>query len=187
MRSWQSGLACSSTTPNISSGNLTQWNNISLFVYTPCRVDFGNNNAGGVNGQIIGGQVNITNQMVMNYVPVIAPAFNLLGYNSGIAYKREIALPRADPRRGDAHRLDACSFLAHEAARRPGHSVHNGNIAGEQIGKLCQEKSRPQIVHQLFIEKCTGICCLRFIAQNRAIDCDVAFSARCGNDQQCRQ
>jgi hypothetical protein len=75
----------------MSVSNSTSFNNLTLFVYTPCRVDFGNNNAGGVNGQILAGQVNITNQMVMNYVPVIAPAFNLLGYNAGIAYVREIA------------------------------------------------------------------------------------------------
>jgi hypothetical protein len=93
VRSWQSGLCPTNPmpTPNFRVSNSTSFNNLTLFLYTPCRIDFGNNNAGGVNGQIIGGQVNITNQMVMNYVPVIAPAFNLLGYNSGIAYKREIS------------------------------------------------------------------------------------------------
>ena len=92
MRSQESGL-CPRTPSRhrTSASNSTSFNNLTLFVYTPCRVDFGNNNAGGVNGQIIGGQVNITNQMVMNYVPVIAPAFNLIGYNAGIAYVREIA------------------------------------------------------------------------------------------------
>jgi hypothetical protein len=93
VRSWESGLCPTNpiATPNMSVSNSTSFNNLTLFVYTPCRVDFGNNNAGGVNGQILAGQVNITNQMVMNYVPVIAPAFNLLGYNAGIAYVREIA------------------------------------------------------------------------------------------------
>jgi hypothetical protein len=91
VRPWQSGLACSATTPNISTGNLTQWNSISLFVYSPCRIDFGNNNANGVNGQIIGGTVNITNQCVFNYVPIIAPAFQLVGYSSAVSYVREIA------------------------------------------------------------------------------------------------
>jgi hypothetical protein len=93
VRSWESGLCPTNpiATPNFSVSNSTSFNNLTLFIYTPCRVDFGNNNAGGVNGQIIGGQVNITNQMVMNYVPVIAPAFNLIGYNSGISYLREIA------------------------------------------------------------------------------------------------
>jgi hypothetical protein len=92
VRSWQSGLCPTSpmATPNFSVSNSTSFNNLTLFVYSPCRIDFGNNNAGGVNGQIIGGQVNITNQMVMNYVPIIAPAFNLTGYNSGISYLREI-------------------------------------------------------------------------------------------------
>ena len=92
VRAWQSGLCPTNpmATPNYSVSNSTSFNNLTLFVYSPCRIDFGNNNAGGVNGQIIGGQVNITNQMVMNYVPIIAPAFNLTGYNSGVSYLREI-------------------------------------------------------------------------------------------------
>ena len=91
MRPWQSGLACSSTTPNFSSGNHTTFNNVNLFVYTPCRIDFANNNASGVNGQLIGGTVNITNQCVFNYVPIIAPGFLLIGFNSAVSYIREIA------------------------------------------------------------------------------------------------
>lgn len=92
VRAWQAGLCPTSpmATPNFSIGNSTAFTNLTLLLYTPCRIDFGNNNAGGVNGQIIGGEVNITNQMVMNYVPVIAPAFNLVGYNSGVSYIREI-------------------------------------------------------------------------------------------------
>ena len=43
-----------------------------------------------MNGQIIGGTVNITNQMVMNYVPITAPGFNLTGYDVGISYLREV-------------------------------------------------------------------------------------------------
>jgi cytoskeletal protein CcmA (bactofilin family) len=91
VRPWQSGLACSANTPNFSSGNLTKWNNLSLFVYTPCRIDFANNNANGVNGQLIGGTVNITNQCTFNFVPVVAPGFLLIGYNSAVSYIREIA------------------------------------------------------------------------------------------------
>jgi len=44
-----------------------------------------------VNGQIIGGTVNITNQCVFNYVPIVAPAFLLVGYSSAVSYIREIA------------------------------------------------------------------------------------------------
>ncbi len=90
VRSWQSGLACSATTPNFSSGNHTTFNNVNLFVYTPCMLNFANNNANGVNGQLIGGQVNITNQCVFNYVPVIAPALVLSGFSSAVSYIREI-------------------------------------------------------------------------------------------------
>ena len=66
-------------------------------------------------------------------------------------HQRKLALPGGDARMRNTHRIDARCLSACGAARRPGHAVHNGNIAGEQIGKLCQEKSRPQIVHQLFI------------------------------------
>jgi len=93
VRSWVTGITsvCKFLQPNISVSNSTAFNNLTLFVYSPCRIDFGNNNAGGVDGMIIGGQVNITNQMVMNYVPIIAPAFNIVGYQAAISYEREIA------------------------------------------------------------------------------------------------
>jgi cytoskeletal protein CcmA (bactofilin family) len=93
VRSWVPGITstCKFLQPNISVSNSTSFNNLVLFVYSPCRIDFGNNNAGGVDGMIIGGQVNITNQMVMNYVPIIAPAFNIVGYQAAISYEREVA------------------------------------------------------------------------------------------------
>lgn len=52
---------------------------------------FGNNNANGVNTQLIGGTVNITNQMVLNFDPTLAPLVKVTGYNLGPAYLREIA------------------------------------------------------------------------------------------------
>ena len=91
MRAWQSGLCPTNpmATPNYSVSNSTSFNNLTLFVYSPCRIDFGNNNAGGVNGQIIGGQVNITNQMSMNYRPIVVPGFNVTGYTADTSYLRE--------------------------------------------------------------------------------------------------
>ena len=72
--------------------NNTGFNNgLKLFVYSQCNIDFGNNNANGVNGQIIGGNVTITNQMTLNYVPILVPGFNLLGYNAQPSYIREVA------------------------------------------------------------------------------------------------
>jgi hypothetical protein len=90
---YRSGLNCTKPSPyDISISNNTNFdNNLTFFAYSQCNIDFGNNNAGGVNGQIIGGTVNITNQMTMNYVPVLVPGFNLTGYNVQPSYLREIA------------------------------------------------------------------------------------------------
>jgi len=84
-------LDCSTGNYNISVSNNTGFNNgTKVFVYTPCTVNFGNNNANGVNGQIIGGTVNITNQMTLNYYPILVPNFNLTGYTANVSYLREI-------------------------------------------------------------------------------------------------
>ena len=91
IRPWQAGLNCATGNYNINVSNNTNFNNnMKLFVYSQCTINFGNNNAGGVNGQIIGGTVNITNQMTMNYVPILVPGFNLTGYNVQPSYLREI-------------------------------------------------------------------------------------------------
>jgi hypothetical protein len=88
---YRAGLNCASGNYNITVSNNTNFNNgMQLFVYSQCTVNFGNNNADGVNGQIIGGTVNITNQMTLNYVPILVPGFNLTGYNANISYQREI-------------------------------------------------------------------------------------------------
>ncbi len=84
------GLNCAGGGSDFNVSNNTNFNGLQLFVYSQCTINFGNNNAGGVNGQIIGGTVNITNQMVMNYVPITAPGFNLTGYDVGISYLREV-------------------------------------------------------------------------------------------------
>ena len=76
---------------DITISNNTSFNNATkVFVYSQCTVNFGNNNADGVNGQIIGGTVNISNQMTMNYVPILVPGFNLTGYNANVSYQREV-------------------------------------------------------------------------------------------------
>jgi hypothetical protein len=90
IRPYQSGLDCSSGAYDITVSNNTSFNNLKFFGYTQCNINFGNNNASGVNGQLIGGTVNITNQMVLNYVPIVVPGFNLTGFKSSFSYKREI-------------------------------------------------------------------------------------------------
>jgi len=90
IRPYQSGLNCGTGAYNMTSSNYTNFNNLSLFVYTQCTINFANNNAGGAVGQLIGGQVNITNQATMNYVPIIVPGYNLTGFNAAMSYIREI-------------------------------------------------------------------------------------------------
>lgn len=93
IRPYQAGLLCNPPTPgpyDFSISNNTSFNNLQVFVYTQCTIDFGNNNASGFDGQIIGGQVNITNQMTVNFKPITVPGFNRLGYRSDVSYLREV-------------------------------------------------------------------------------------------------
>jgi hypothetical protein len=91
IRPWQSGLNCSTGDYDISISNSTVLNGLKTFIYSQCVVNFGNNNASGVNTQLIGGTVNITNQMVLNFDPILSPNVKITAYNLGPSYLREIA------------------------------------------------------------------------------------------------
>ncbi|HEY3209157.1 MAG TPA: polymer-forming cytoskeletal protein [Actinomycetota bacterium] len=92
IRPYQAGLPCNPTPSpyDINVSNNTSFNNLQVFVYSQCTINFGNNNASGFDGQIIGGQVNITNQMVVNFKPITVPGFNKIGYRSDVSYLREV-------------------------------------------------------------------------------------------------
>jgi cytoskeletal protein CcmA (bactofilin family) len=75
---------------NISFSNLTSLEGLQTFVYTPCTITFANNNTNGWDGQLIGGVVNITNHMTLNFVPVVVPGSDVAGYSGGLGYIREI-------------------------------------------------------------------------------------------------
>jgi hypothetical protein len=90
IRPYQSGLNCASGNYDMSISNHTSFNNLHVFVYSQCTINFANNNAGGSAAQLIGGTVNITNQCTMDYVPIIVPGFNIIGYNSQPSYLREV-------------------------------------------------------------------------------------------------
>ena len=85
------------------------------------------------------------------------------------ADQRDVALSGRDTRERDPCRVDTRGFLAHEGARRAGHAVHDGDVAGEQVRKLRQEQRRAQIVHQPLIEKAGSGVTLRFQIQNVAV------------------
>jgi hypothetical protein len=91
IRPWESGLNCSTGDYDITISNSTILNGLKTFIYSQCVVNFGNNNASGVNSQLIGGTVNITNQMILNFDPILSPNVKISGYNLGPSYVREIA------------------------------------------------------------------------------------------------
>jgi hypothetical protein len=90
IRPYQTGLNCASGNYDTSVSNNTNFNNLQVFVYTQCNISFANNNAGGSAAQLIGGTVDISNQCTVNFVPILVPGFNLLGYSAQPSYVREI-------------------------------------------------------------------------------------------------
>jgi hypothetical protein len=89
---WRSGLSCSSGSYNLTFSNQSKINSLSLFAYSPCTLNYGNNNASGSAGQLIGSTVNITNQLIFNYRPVIVPS-NVVGFAVEVSYLREVKTP----------------------------------------------------------------------------------------------
>jgi len=87
--------ACSPPTGvrDISFSNLTVFNSVKTFTYSPCAVTFNNNN-NGVGGQIFGGTVTISNLFTLNFSPLhIGAAGAITGYAADIAFIREIQNP----------------------------------------------------------------------------------------------
>ena len=98
------------------------------------------------------------------------------------ADQRDVALAGGDPRQRDPRRVDAGGFLAHEGARRAGDAVHDGDIAGQQVGELRQEQRRAQIVHQPFVEEAGRGVALGLGVQNGGVDREIALAAAGGDD-----
>ena len=81
------------TTGSIAISNLTQLEGLTTFVYSPCTINFGNNNSTGWEGQLIGGTVNITNHMTLQFSPVSVPGSEITGFAPAIEYTEEISSP----------------------------------------------------------------------------------------------
>jgi len=81
---------CPATANNINLVNNTDFVNVQTFLYTPCTINLNNNNLGH-GGQIFGQNVNINNHFSFTYRPMLIPgAGNIIGFNTDIAYLREI-------------------------------------------------------------------------------------------------
>jgi hypothetical protein len=81
--------SCSSAY-NITTGQYSNFNNVYVSFYTPCTLNMNNLNT--FSGQMIAGNVNITNNFTMNYVPVLVPGLgDVIGFRQDIVYLREIA------------------------------------------------------------------------------------------------
>jgi Tfp pilus assembly protein PilX len=91
IRPWVSGLSCAGGNNDVSFSNNTNFVNLNLAVYSQCTVNMANQN--GQSGQIFAGTVNVTNQMEFNYVPILFPGENQVGYNVFISYIREVTNP----------------------------------------------------------------------------------------------
>ena len=89
IRPWQSGLDCSSGNYNINFSNNTDFEDITVGVYTQCTANMANQNL--QYGQVIGGTVNINNQMNFTYSPILFPGSEQVGFDVRISYLREIA------------------------------------------------------------------------------------------------
>ncbi|HJP65021.1 MAG TPA: pilus assembly PilX N-terminal domain-containing protein [Actinomycetota bacterium] len=90
---WRSGLPCNPPSPSsydITFSNFTKLSSVSGFLYTPCTLNFGNNNTDGVNAELIGGVVQITNQLTFTFRPFAIPGNNESGYGVEVSYLREI-------------------------------------------------------------------------------------------------
>ncbi len=75
---------------DIFVGNQTRFIEVNISAYTPCEVEFRNNNAGN-GGQIYGGSVKITNKFELKYVPILIPGSGeVTGYNIDTDFTREV-------------------------------------------------------------------------------------------------
>jgi hypothetical protein len=82
-----SNPTCGNGTMSFTNGTVDS--TIRLFIYTPCSVSW--TNGTGLDGQIFGGTVNVTNSFSMTYLPLDVPGYTTTtGYQVDIAYIREV-------------------------------------------------------------------------------------------------
>ncbi len=77
---------------------------------------------------------------------------------------------------------NAGCFFTHEGAGRAGDLVHDGDIAGHQVGKLGEKQRRAQFRRQLFVQQLFAVVALQSLVNDQRIDIDVALAAAGSND-----
>lgn len=86
---YRTGLDCSSGNYDLTTGNLSRFNNASVLFYSPCTVTL--NNLNGFTGQVLGTNVDIRNNFTLAYQPVLPPGLgNVDGFNQNVVYIREV-------------------------------------------------------------------------------------------------
>lgn len=89
------GTSCTSPPDNghIVKSNNTDFDHLHFLVYSPCRVVFSNNNTTS-SGQIYGTDVNVENNFELAFQPMFVPGLGetttVVGFDSQVAYIREI-------------------------------------------------------------------------------------------------
>jgi hypothetical protein len=89
IRPYEAGLDCASGNYNINFSNNTDFEDLTVGVYTQCTANMANQNL--QYGQVIAGTVNINNQMNFTYSPILFPGSEQVGFDVRISYLREIA------------------------------------------------------------------------------------------------
>jgi hypothetical protein len=79
------------TTGSISVANSVSFSSVRLFAFTPCTLSFANNSTPGVRGQLVGGDIDITNRTTITFDPPVLPVSEVTGYAAGVAYFHEIS------------------------------------------------------------------------------------------------
>jgi hypothetical protein len=76
---------------NITTSNNTDFVDVDFFVYSPCKVQFSNNNPSAA-GQVYGGDVVIENLFALQFKAVYVPGVpnDVVGYSTELLYLREV-------------------------------------------------------------------------------------------------
>ncbi|MEX2407413.1 MAG: pilus assembly PilX N-terminal domain-containing protein [Actinomycetota bacterium] len=86
----QPNLSCAGGNHDIVDANNVAYPGARVLFYSTCGVTIANNS--GFTGQVMGRPVSIANNFTMNYVPMVVPGTNVVGFDQSIMYLREARL-----------------------------------------------------------------------------------------------